>query len=128
MTVNTVEERTRMEMSRGQFVASKAVRLDRIARLRRTPGVVVGYFHIPYGNGEVWGVGGIEIARVDADHSDYPTEQLLAVVSLAIAATGGLDRVPDADARGWGPDAESKEYNRRLAERNAPRWENNDAR
>lgn len=126
MTV--AEERTRMEMERGRFVASKAVRLDRIARLKRTAGVSVHYFHIPYGNGEAWDVGGIEIARVDSDHNDYPTEQLLAVVSLAIAATGGLDRVPDADARGRGPDAESKEYNRRLAERNAPRWENNDAR
>lgn len=124
MTV--AEERTRMEMQRGAFVASKAIRLDRIERLRRTAGVQVHYFHIPYGNGEAWDVGGIEIARVDADHNDYPTEQLLAVVSLAIAATGGLDRVPDPSPYHPGPDAESKEYNRRLAVQNAPRWENND--
>jgi hypothetical protein len=125
-----LDERRQLEMDRGRAIAGRAKRnsdLRRYIKGKKVKLVARATGHPEYAGynriNEFW-VADVKIAEQAEHEDDYPSEGVMAVIALSVAATEGTDGIPSSETIDPAERRRRDEYRRQMG-RNLARSEGN---
>lgn len=110
-------------MERGRHVAARAFNLDRIERLLKSKQLTVTKLSAPWEPLKYeFKLDGATVYTMDGpmEGPEWPPEALMAVIGISVQAMDLVIPPPDPTHN---VSKEAKDYNRRMREQNAKRWQ-----
>lgn len=114
------ETQRQLEMDRGRQIAQRAKRQSDLSRLIEGKKVQVmcampGHMHYEdHGRVNLFDVAGVRVAHQNEADDDYPSEVVMAMIGIAVAATVGLEGVPSSTTIDESTRKRRNEYRERM--------------